>query len=95
MINLLSSSQSSPTLIATKALIASIGYSCYRECRTRGLPWALSGLGFGEPLLSVRSSSSASAHVLRSVFLLYGRQITRMPLNANGSAMPMKTKSRR
>ena len=74
-LHLLSSLEGSPTHVATKALIASIGSTYRRECRTLGSLWALPALEVGESPLSVVSSSSACAHVLRSAFLLHGREM--------------------
>lgn len=74
-LHLLGFSEGSPAHEATKALIASIGSTYRRECRTFGSPWALPASEVGESPLPVLSSSSASTHVLRSAFLLHGREM--------------------
>lgn len=92
-LHLLSSLEGSSAHVATKSMVASIGSTYLRECRTLGSPWVPPASEVGESLLSVLSSSSASAHVLRSAFLLHGREMSSKPLNANGSAMPMNMKA--
>lgn len=74
-LHLLSPLEGSPAHVAAKSMIASIGSTYRRECRTLESPWALPVLEVGESLLSVLSSSSASVHVLRSAFLLHGREM--------------------
>lgn len=74
-LHLLSSLEGSPAHIATKSIIASIASTYRRECRTLESPWALPASVVGESPLSVISPSSASAHVLRSAFLLHGREM--------------------
>lgn len=69
---LLNSLESSPAHVACKSIIASIGSTYRGECRTLESPWALPASEVGESPLPVLSSSSASAHVLRSAVLLYG-----------------------
>lgn len=74
-LHLLSSLEGSPAHIATKSMIASIGSTYRRECSTLESPWVLPVSEVGESPLSVISSFSASAHVLRSAFLLHGREM--------------------
>lgn len=74
-LHLLSSLEGSPAHVATKSMIASIGSTYRRECRTLESPWVPPASEVGESSLSVLSSSSASAHVLRSAFLLHGREM--------------------
>lgn len=68
--------EGSPAHVATKSMVASIGSTSLRGWRTLGSTWVPPALEVGESLLSVLSSSSASAHVLRSAFLLHGREVT-------------------
>lgn len=74
-LHLLGSLEGSPAHVATQASVASISSTYSRECRTLGSPWALPASEAGKSPLSALPASSTSAQVLRSAFLLHGREM--------------------
>lgn len=75
-LHLLASTEGSVAQTALKTLIVSISSTYRRQCRILGLAWTLpTSPGFLDSPLSAPVVSSARARVLRSAFILHGREM--------------------